>query len=160
MFCHVGENQVVGVHDVSSLYHVPLLLESQGIVMFLRKRLELPATDQLPKPMLEKGASLSNRWKELTRGQERLFDSVTITFVGKYTVLKDSYMSVIKALEHAAFRCHRKLEIKVRLHCLRCRNCIVDYFLQWVESTDLEPETQESHPVNYHDAWRAVVGAK
>ncbi|KAH8116007.1 CTP synthase [Phellopilus nigrolimitatus] len=141
MFCHVGENQVVGVHDVSSLYHVPLLLESQGIVTFLQKRLELPTRDELPKAMLERGLSLSKRWKELTRGQERLFDSVTITLVGKYTVLKDSYMSVIKALEHAAFRCNRKLEIK------------------WVESSDLEPDTQESHPVNYHDAWRAVVGA-
>ncbi|EJD05500.1 CTP synthase [Fomitiporia mediterranea MF3/22] len=141
MFCHVGEDQVIGVHDVSSLYHVPLLLESQGIVTFLRKRLELPPIDQLPKAMMERGLSLSKRWKELTRGQERLFDSVSIALVGKYTVLKDSYMSVIKALEHSAFRCNRKLEIK------------------WVESSDLEPETQESNPVNYHDAWRAVVGA-
>lgn len=134
MFCHVGENQVVGVHDVSSLYHVPLLLESQGIVTFLQKRLSLPSGDMLSKPMLEKGSSLHNRWKELTRGyescscfirpkmmnqwlfrQERLFDTVTITLVGKYTVLKDSYMSVTKALEHSAFRCHRKLEIKVRI---------------------------------------------
>jgi len=142
MFCHVGENQVVGVHDVSSLYHVPLLLQSQGIVSYLQKRLELPTTESLPKAMREKGISLSKRWKELTHGQERLFDTVTIALVGKYTSLKDSYMSVIKALEHAAFRCHRKLDIK------------------WVESSDLEPETQETHPVNYHDAWRIVVGAQ
>lgn len=45
--------------------------------------------------------------------QERLFDSVSIVLVGKYTVLKDSYMSVIKALEHAAFRCNRKLILQV-----------------------------------------------
>ncbi|THH07890.1 hypothetical protein EW145_g3073 [Phellinidium pouzarii] len=141
MFCHVGENQVVGVHDVSSLYHVPLLLESQGIVPFFQQRLELPAHDKLPKSMIDRGTSLSKRWREMTRSQERLFDTVTITLVGKYTVLKDSYMSVIKALEHSAFRCHRKLEIK------------------WVESSDLEPVTQESDPVKYHDAWRAVVGA-
>lgn len=31
--------------------------------------------------------------------------------------------------------------------------------LQWVESSDLEPETQESNPARYHDAWRSVVGA-
>jgi CTP synthase len=30
---------------------------------------------------------------------------------------------------------------------------------QWVESSDLEPSTQESDPAKYHDAWRAVVGA-
>jgi CTP synthase (UTP-ammonia lyase) len=46
--------------------------------------------------------------------QERLFDSVSIALVGKYTDLKDSYMSVIKALEHSAFRCHRKLILHVR----------------------------------------------
>lgn len=47
------------------------------------------------------------------RRQERYFDTVTIALVGKYTVLKDSYMSVVKALEHSAFRCQRKLELKV-----------------------------------------------
>ena len=113
MFCHVGENQVVGVHDVSSLYHVPLLLQSQGIISFLQKRLDLPLPASLPQEARERGESLGRRWRDLTRGQERLFDSVTIALVGKYTVLKDSYMSVIKALEHAAFRCNRKLEIKV-----------------------------------------------
>jgi CTP synthase len=46
--------------------------------------------------------------------QERLFDSVKIVLVGKYTDLKDSYMSVIKALEHSAFRVRRKLELHVR----------------------------------------------
>ena len=45
--------------------------------------------------------------------QERLFDSVSIALVGKYTDLKDSYMSVIKALEHSAFRCRRKLILDV-----------------------------------------------
>ena len=68
MFCHVGEDQVIGVHDVSSVYHVPLLLESQGIISFLQKRLSLPVGDQLPKVMLQKGISLSQRWRDLTRG--------------------------------------------------------------------------------------------
>ena len=30
---------------------------------------------------------------------------------------------------------------------------------QWVESSDLEPEMQETTPARYHDAWQAVVGA-
>ena len=38
---------------------------------------------------------------------------MTIALVGKYTDLKDSYMSVMKALEHSAFRIHRKLIIQV-----------------------------------------------
>lgn len=39
---------------------------------------------------------------------------MSIALVGKYTDLKDSYMSVTKALEHSAFRVHRKLTIHVR----------------------------------------------
>lgn len=45
--------------------------------------------------------------------QERLFDKVNIVLVGKYTDFKDSYTSVVKALEHSAFRVHRKLELQV-----------------------------------------------
>ncbi|KAG6856324.1 CTP synthase ura7 [Tephrocybe sp. NHM501043] len=140
MFCHVSSEQVFGVHDVSSVYHVPLLLKSQGILEYLRKRLQLDKVT-ITKEMADKGASLSQRWTDLTSGQERLFDTVTIALVGKYTDLKDSYMSVTKSLEHSAFRIHRKL------------------IVNWVESSDLEPETQETNPARYHDAWRAVVGA-
>lgn len=65
MFCHVSSEQVLGVHDVSSVYHVPLLLQSQGLVPFLRKRLNLDALN-ITKEMTEKGASLENRWKYMT----------------------------------------------------------------------------------------------
>ncbi|KAF5383027.1 hypothetical protein D9615_005089 [Tricholomella constricta] len=140
MFCHVSSEQVFGVHDVSSVYHVPLLLKSQGILEFLHKRLHLQKIT-ITKEMSVKGASLGKRWKDLTAGQERLFDTVTIALVGKYTDLKDSYMSVTKSLEHSAFRIHRKL------------------IINWVESSYLEHETQETNPARYHDAWRAVVGA-
>ncbi|KAI0040349.1 CTP synthase [Auriscalpium vulgare] len=140
MFCHVAEEQVVGVHDVSSVYHVPLLLQSQGIVNYLHKRLNLASIVFTPE-MTQRGLSLEDRWKALTTNQERLYDRVSVVLVGKYTNLKDSYMSVIKALEHSAFRCQRRL------------------ILQWVESSDLEPQTQEEDPAKYHDAWRTVVGA-
>ena len=51
--------------------------------------------------------------------QERLYDEVSIALVGKYTDLQDSYMSVIKALEHSAFRCQRKLLLKVSAYTTR-----------------------------------------
>ncbi|EIM81978.1 CTP synthase [Stereum hirsutum FP-91666 SS1] len=141
MFCHVSTEQVVGVHDVSSVYHVPLLLQSQGIVGFLQRRLNLTSIPYTP-AMKQRGSDLESRWRALTGDQERLFDRVSIVLVGKYTDLKDSYMSVTKALEHSAFRCHQKL------------------VLQWVESSDLEPQTQETDPGKYHDAWKTIVGAR
>jgi CTP synthase (UTP-ammonia lyase) len=49
--------------------------------------------------------------------QERLFDTVSIVLIGKYTSLQDSYMSVVKALEHASMRCGHKLDLQVSHPC-------------------------------------------
>lgn len=71
-----------------------------------------------------------------------MFDTVQIVLVGKYTSLEDSYMSVVKALEHASMRCDRKLE------------------LHWVDSSDLEPAAEINTPVRYHTAWQHLCSAK
>jgi CTP synthase len=141
MFCHVEAEQVLGVHDVSSTYHVPLLLEKQGMVRFLEKRLNLDIKATVSSAMQSKGADLRTRWRELTVGHDRLLDKVEIVLVGKYTSLQDSYMSVVKALEHCALRVHRKLVLK------------------WVEAGDLEASTQHDNPVRYHEAWHSVCSA-
>lgn len=65
MFCHVAAEQVIGVHDVSSVYHVPLLLQSQGIIQFLQKRLNLPSI-KITDNMQTFGLDLEKRWRELT----------------------------------------------------------------------------------------------
>ena len=73
MFCHVAPDQVIGVHDVSSVYHVPLLLQKQGIVQFLQKRLNLSSIT-LTKEAIDRGLDLENRWKELTSRSAVLLD--------------------------------------------------------------------------------------
>ncbi|KAL7981226.1 hypothetical protein Chor_005460, partial [Crotalus horridus] len=97
MFCHVEPEQVICVHDVSSIYRVPLLLEEQGVVDYFRHRLNLPIEKQ-PQRMLMK--------------YDRLLETCSIALVGKYTKFSDSYASVIKALEHSALAINHKLEIK------------------------------------------------
>lgn len=135
MFCHVAQEQVLGVHDVGSVYHVPLLLKEQGLLRFLQKRLNLNTITVTPEQVTQ-GNELSQRWRDLTIGydavqvhlhlvfhrssklfasHDRMFEKVHITLVGKYTALKDSYLSVIKSLEHAALRCGRRLVLDVRL---------------------------------------------
>ncbi|KAJ9116610.1 CTP synthase ura7 [Naganishia adeliensis] len=141
MFCHVKPEQVMGVHNVSSTYHVPLLMREQGLISFLTKRLNLGEID-VGQRGIERGRNLLTRWTEMTSGAERLYETVQIVLVGKYTTLQDSYMSVVKALEHASMRCGRKLELK------------------WVDSSFLEPDAELSDPVQYHDAWGAVCSAK
>lgn len=68
MFCHVGPDQVMAVHDVSSTYHVPLLLEEQGLLNFLGKRLQLDTNGGIPASLKEQGQNLRTRWRDLTSG--------------------------------------------------------------------------------------------
>lgn len=65
MFCHVSEEQVVGIHDVSSVYHVPLLLMQQGIISYLQQRLSLGEV-KISAPLQDKGSQLMNKWKAMT----------------------------------------------------------------------------------------------
>lgn len=67
MFCHVSPKQVLGVHNVSSTYHVPLLLREQGLLDFFRKRLNLGDV-QVPRELIKRGENLLERWKALTLG--------------------------------------------------------------------------------------------
>lgn len=140
MFCHVGAEQVLAIRDVNSTYHVPLLLKEQKMVDFLTRRLRLDELN-ISGEMAHKGEELFNKWSSLTTKHDQSFEKVTIAIVGKYTNLHDSYLSVIKSLEHSAMRCGRKLEIV------------------WVESTDLEPETESANKSNFHTAWQLVCKA-
>ncbi|PSK38251.1 CTP synthase [Candidozyma pseudohaemuli] len=140
MFCHTGPEQVVAIRDVNSTYHVPLLLQEQKMMKFLSKKLRLDEVD-LAESSKARGAALLTSWRSLTSAHDKSVEQVTIALVGKYTNLKDSYLSVIKALEHSAMRCYRKLKI------------------EWVESSDLELETKESSLADYHKAWHMVCQA-
>lgn len=140
MFCHVGPEQVVNVHDVNSTYHVPLLLLEQKMIDYLHARLKLDEIS-LTEEEKQRGLELLSKWKATTGNFDESMETVKIALVGKYTNLKDSYLSVIKALEHSSMKCRRKLDIK------------------WVEATDLEPEAQESNKTKFHEAWNMVSTA-
>lgn len=140
MFCHVGPDQVIAIRDVNSTYHVPLLLQEQKMMKFLSKKLSL-APELLASEARAKGDRLLSSWRVITSAHDKSIETVTIALVGKYTNLKDSYLSVIKALEHSLMRCYRRLKI------------------EWVESSDLELATKESNLGDYHKAWHMVCQA-
>ncbi|KPP72659.1 CTP synthase 1-like [Scleropages formosus] len=133
MFCHVEPEQVICVHDVSSIYRVPLLLEDQGVVDYFCHRLHLPI-EMRPRKMLTK-------WKEISDRSDRLLEHCSIALVGKYTKFSDSYASVIKALEHSALAINHKLAVK------------------YIDSADLEAATLHQEPVKYHEAWQKLCSA-
>ncbi|XP_010125432.1 PREDICTED: CTP synthase 2-like, partial [Chlamydotis macqueenii] len=133
MFCHVEPEQVIFIHDVSSTYRVPILLEKQGIIKYFKQRLNLPIDDQ-PSDLLMK-------WKKMADRYERLLKVCSIALVGKYTKLSDCYASVFKALEHSALAINHKLD------------------LMYIDSTELERSTEVENSVKYHQAWHKLCKA-
>ncbi|KAJ9614442.1 CTP synthase ura7 [Cladophialophora chaetospira] len=142
MFCQVEPMQVLAVRDVESTYHVPLLLEQQKLIDQLRDLFRLDAYNISP-ALVTKGHQIWSDWKKLTTSQERFLESetVSIALVGKYTNLHDSYLSVIKALEHSAMACQRKLKTV------------------WIDAEHLEKATLDSNPEKYHKAWQELCTA-
>ncbi|XP_063932184.1 CTP synthase 1-like [Zophobas morio] len=139
MFCHVEPKKILAVHDCSSVYEVPLLLVKQDLPELLYKKFHLnngvvPTSD-------ESSQSLSI-WSAFCRRLKTLRDSVRIAIVGKYTGMRDAYMSVIKALEHASVECSRKLEII------------------WIEAEYLEKENQKKYPAQYHTSWEKLCSSE
>tara|TARA_S200000501_G_scaffold66870_1_gene58249 strand:- start:6484 stop:8127 length:1644 start_codon:yes stop_codon:yes gene_type:complete len=96
-FCHVSPNAVMSTHDVPNIYHVPLMLESQGLCKILN--VDCNATNLL------------SEWRAMALNLDTLTEEVSIAMVGKYTELSDAYLSVIKSLQHAAMEVNRKLNI-------------------------------------------------
>ncbi len=118
-FCHVSPNAVMSAHDVSNIYRVPLLLRDQGICDALG--IDCNSTD------------LMSRWENMADRVDNLGDDIHIAMVGKYTGLTDSYLSVIKSLQHASYAVNRTLVI------------------DWIEASNLENSN--------HDDWNTLKSA-
>ncbi|MEL0312612.1 MAG: CTP synthase (glutamine hydrolyzing) [Candidatus Poseidoniales archaeon] len=96
-FCHVKPEAVMSTHDVPNIYHVPLMLQEQGLCDILG--VDCSATGML------------DGWRAMAYHLDTLTEEVHIAMVGKYTDLSDAYLSVIKSLQHAAMAVDRKLVI-------------------------------------------------
>ena len=128
-FCHVGEDAVVSAHDVSNLYQIPISLNNQSVLAMVSNNLGFSVPESLP---------MLDDWKAMADKFDMLENEVRIAMVGKYTGLSDSYLSVIKALQHSALAVNRKLVI------------------DWIESTNLDPiEKTGAHD----DAWETLKAA-
>ena len=110
LFCNVRPSAVVTAMDSASIYAVPLDYHREGLDAEV---LSVFGLHDAPAPNLE-------RWQEIARTQDHPDGEVTVAVVGKYTVLKDAYKSLIEALAHGG------LANKVKVN------------LDWVESEAFE----------------------
>jgi CTP synthase len=110
LFCNVRPSAVIEALDAPNIYGVPLEYHRQGLDSEV---LAVFGMHDAPAPDLTRWTTISDR---LTHPD----GEVTIAVVGKYTVLKDAYKSMIEALIHGG------VANKVKVN------------LDWVESETFE----------------------
>jgi len=114
LYCNLDEEAVIAAQDVESIYEVPLALHGEGLDRIICKKLGLC--------MEEPDLSV---WEDITKKIKSPAHEVTISIVGKYIGLKDSYKSLTEALMHGGIANDSRVT------------------LQWVDSEEIEAHGAE-----------------
>lgn len=91
--CSVPISSTIAAPNAASIYEVPLIYHQNGLDTEILKFFKL---DYKKKPDLSK-------WKKIKDAIEHPKGEVNIAIVGKYTDYRDSYKSLLEAIDHAAF---------------------------------------------------------
>ncbi|MEX6633970.1 CTP synthase [Hyphococcus lacteus] len=114
LFCNVRSTAVVQALDCRTIYEVPLSYHREG---FDREVLDAFGVRNPPEPKLD-------GWKNIVERITVPDGEVTIAVVGKYTVLKDAYKSLIEAIAHGGIANNVRVNI------------------EWIESDVFEKEEE------------------
>ncbi len=112
LFCNVAQNCVIENLDASSIYDVPLMLESEGLAERVCQKLGMVNCE----PDL-------SEWMAMIDLRKRPTQKVRVGIVGKYVELHDAYLSVSESLIHAGIHNEACVEI------------------EWIQSEDINEET-------------------
>jgi CTP synthase len=102
LFCNVAEDAVIEAMDTDIIYSVPLNYHREG---FDKQVLKAFGIADRKKPDLAK-------WEGIIANIKATKKTVKIALIGKYVSLKDSYKSVIEALDHAGIAAKANVEIE------------------------------------------------
>lgn len=105
LFCNVPERYVISAPDADSVYEVPVNFERDDLSRLILKKLGL----KYKKTEIKK-------WHDLVENIKNPKGLIKVGIVGKYFgtgdfILSDSYISVIEAVKHAAYKMKLKPEI-------------------------------------------------
>ncbi len=127
LFANVPMDRVFSMHDCDSVYVIPEMLRGGGIDAAVIDLLGL--SEQVDTPREEEARKT---WADYISRLRTAQHAVTIGIIGKYTTVRDSYASIIQAIEHAG----ALVGAKVRL--------------EWVDSSDLTPANVAKRLENVH----------
>lgn len=111
LFTNVQQKAVISAYDADDLYKIPAMMHEQGLDEIVANQLglDLPPADL-------------HEWQEIVNAKQNPSSEVNIAMVGKYMDLKDSYISLVEALQHGGI--HTRTKVKI----------------QFIESRDIEEQ--------------------
>jgi len=116
IYTNVPMSRIFSMHDEASIYLIPTRMRNEQVDSQVVHLLDLMDRTN---PRAERKAI--DAWEEFCERIRRPKHEVTIAITGKYTAVRDSYASMIKAIEHAG--AHLDAHASV----------------QWIDTTDLAP---------------------
>lgn len=128
IYSNVPVDRVYSLYDLSNIYEIPLMLRDMSIDKAVFEILNI-------EPKAANTGLNFEKWEEFVNKIRNAKREVTVAIVGKYTNVRDSYLSIIKALEHAGPYNDVKVKIK------------------WIEATDIE-----DNKIKIEDALKDVDG--
>jgi len=129
IYSNVPVNRIFNLWDLSNIYEIPLLLKNMGIDRTVFEVLGI-------KPRKNVSSDLNfSSWSNFIDKIRKANREITIGIVGKYTDVHDSYLSILKALEHTGPYFGTRVNVN------------------WIESTNLE-----DRKISVEEALRGVDG--
>ncbi|MHC4702381.1 MAG: glutamine hydrolyzing CTP synthase, partial [Planctomycetota bacterium] len=125
VYSNVPFERVISLPDTASIYMIPAMLREVGMDFEVARLLKIEDRIDLGN---ERAAWA--KWCDFTDKIGKADKSVTIGMTGKYTSLRDSYASIINALEHAGL-------------ALGC-----DVKIDWIDTTDITDDNAAEHLKN------------
>jgi CTP synthase len=111
-FCNVDKDAVIESKDAKSIYDVPLLMEKEKLDLVVLRKLGI----------LKEVEPNLNKWKDFLVKLKSPKKTIDIGLIGKYTELKDAYISIVEAFIHSGV----------------ANDCKVN--LKWIHSEDINAE--------------------
>ncbi|MGD1042241.1 MAG: CTP synthase [Sedimentisphaerales bacterium] len=122
VYSNVPFERVISLHDSASVYTIPAMLRDKGLDFEVARLLKIE--DRLNLRHERKSWA---QWCDFTDKIDAAQKPVTIAITGKYTSVRDSYASIINALEHAGIALGAKVNIK------------------WIETTNITDANVSTH---------------
>ena len=107
VYSNVPVERVVSMPDSASIYMIPAMLREKGLDFEVLRLLKIE--DRIN---LRNERKAWAKWCDFTDKMESLAYKTTIGITGKYISVRDSYASIINALEHAGIALGSEVDIK------------------------------------------------